>query len=84
MAGHEQTPAVELGAAVRPVETSAPASGPVWLTVREAAARARVSSKVIYRAAAANRLRHATVTARGDLRFRAAWVDAWVEACATP
>jgi excisionase family DNA binding protein len=64
------------------VSTVVPAEAPVWLTVREAAARARVSPKIIYRAAGANRLRHATVTGRGDLRFRPQWVDAWLESCA--
>ena len=51
-----------------------------WLTVREAASRARVGSKLVYRAAAAGRLRAAVVDGRRALRFRVEWVDAWLEA----
>ncbi|MGE3959941.1 MAG: helix-turn-helix domain-containing protein [Vicinamibacterales bacterium] len=59
------------------------ASGP-WLTVREAAARARVGAKLIYREVASGRLRAARVGGRRDLRFRPEYVDAWLEASATP
>ena len=61
-----------------------PPDTPVWLTVKEAAGRARCGDKVIYRAAQAGKLRHATVNARGDLRFRPSWVDAWLEQTAEP
>jgi excisionase family DNA binding protein len=61
-----------------------PGDTPVWLTVAEAALRARGSRKAIYRAVESGKLRHATMNGRGDLRFRPAWVDAWLEASATP
>jgi excisionase family DNA binding protein len=56
-----------------------------WLTVKQAAARAQVGPKLIYReCAAGGRLRHARVGGRRDLRFLAEWVDAWLVATATP
>ncbi len=55
-----------------------------WLTVREAAARARVGPKVIYFECRSGRLRHARVGGRRDLRFLAEWVDAWLTATSTP
>lgn len=54
----------------------------VWLTVRDAAARAQCSDKIIYRAAKTGKLRRAT--AFGSLRFKPEWVDAWLEGSATP
>ena len=54
-----------------------------WLTVREAADRARCGTKVIYRAVKEGRLRAATVSGRGRgrgaLLFAPEWVDAWIE-----
>ena len=59
-----------------------------WLTVREAADRARCGTKVIYRAVKEDRLRAATVSGRGRgrgaLLFAPEWVDAWIEATALP
>jgi excisionase family DNA binding protein len=55
-----------------------------WLTVTQAAARAQVGPKTIYREVAAGRLRAARVGGRRDLRFLAEWVDAWLVATATP
>jgi len=55
-----------------------------WLTVKQAAARAQVGPKLIYRECRADRLRHARLGGRRDLRFLAAWVDAWLESTATP
>ena len=55
-----------------------------WLTVKEAAGRARVGVKVIYHEVQAGRLRAARIGGRRDLRLLAAWVDAWLEATATP
>lgn len=54
----------------------------VWLTVREAATRARCGVKTVYREVVAGRLRAARVGGRRSLRFRPAWVDAWMEASA--
>lgn len=64
--------------------STVPEVTPVWLTTEEAAARARCSLKIVYRAAAAGKLTCAKVNARGDLRFRAEWIDAWLEATTTP
>jgi excisionase family DNA binding protein len=59
---------------------------PTWLTVKQAAARAQVGPKTIYRAVHSRQapLRAAVVGGRRDLRFLAAWVDAWLEQSATP
>jgi excisionase family DNA binding protein len=63
--------------------TTASTSTP-WRTVAQAAARAVVGSKTIYREAAAGRLRCARIGGRRELRFRDEWIDQWLEACATP
>lgn len=55
-----------------------------WLTVREAAARARVGPKCIYGEVKAGRLRAARIGGRRDLRFLAEWIDLWLEATSTP
>lgn len=57
---------------------------PTWLTVREAAQRARCGLKVLYREVAAGRLRAARIGGRRELRFRAAWVDEWLDRTAEP
>ena len=49
-----------------------------WLTVKEAAARARCGVKLIYREVTAERLQAARVGGRRDLRFRAEWIDDWI------
>ncbi len=58
----------------------------VWVTVRQAAARAQVGPKTIYRAVHSRQapLRAATVGARRELRFLAAWIDEWMIANSTP
>ena len=55
-----------------------------WLTVAEAAQRSRVGVRLIYREAAAGRLRHAVVGGRRSLRFKAEWIDEWLERTAEP
>jgi excisionase family DNA binding protein len=62
---------------------SAPAPSP-WLTVEQAAARAQVGKRTIYNEVAAARLRAARIGGRRELRFRAAWVDEWLEQSVTP
>ena len=57
-------------------EAGAPPSP--WLTVREAAARARCGAKLIYREVTAKRLQAARVGGRRELRFRAEWIDDWL------
>ena len=59
-------------------------AAPVWLVTSEAAERARVGPKTIFREVRAGRLKAARVGGRRELRFRAAWVDAWLEARSTP
>ena len=49
-----------------------------WLTVREAAVRARCGVKLIYREVKAERLQAVRVGGRRDLRFRAEWIDDWL------
>ena len=52
--------------------------GSPWLTVREAAERARCGSKLIYREVKAGRLKAARVGGRRELRLLAEWIDAWL------
>jgi excisionase family DNA binding protein len=49
-----------------------------WLTVEEAAQRARCGIKTIYREVRAGRLRAARVGGRRELRLLPAWVDEWL------
>jgi excisionase family DNA binding protein len=54
-----------------------------WLTVTEAAARARCGPKLIYREVRAKRLKAARVGGRRELRLLLEWVDAWLLAQTT-
>ena len=56
-----------------------PPSSP-WLTVKEAAERARCGVKTVYREVAAGRLKAARVGGRRELRFLAEWIDQWLAA----
>lgn len=49
-----------------------------WLTVEEAADRARCGVKLIYREVRTGRLRAARVGGRRELRLLAEWVDDWL------
>lgn len=53
-----------------------------WLTADEAAARAQVGRRTIYNEVAAGRLRAARIGGRRQFRFRAEWVDAWLDSTA--
>ena len=53
-----------------------------WLTAGQAAARAQVSRDTIYSEVRAGRLRAARVGGRRQVRIRAEWVDAWLDASA--
>lgn len=55
-----------------------------WLTAAQAAARAQVGTKLIYREVKARRLRAAKIGGRRELRFLPTWIDAWLEASTTP
>lgn len=50
-----------------------------WLTVAEAAEHAGVSRDTIYTACERREVRHARVGGRRAIRFRAEWIDAWLE-----
>jgi excisionase family DNA binding protein len=56
----------------------------VWLTLRRAAARAAVSEATIKREVSRGRIRFARVGGRRSLRFRAEWIDAWLDTSTTP
>lgn len=49
-----------------------------WLKIGEAADRARCGPKTIYRAVRSGQLRAARIGGRRELRFLAAWIDAWL------
>jgi excisionase family DNA binding protein len=55
----------------------ASASSP-WLTAKDAATRARCSIGTLFREVRADRLRAVRVGGRRTLRFRAEWVDTWL------
>ena len=57
---------------------------PVWFTIGQAAQRAQCGDKLIYRAVRRGEIRHVKLNGRGDLRFRAAWVDEWLESRCQP
>ena len=59
-------------------------SHPIWLTVKQAAARAQVASWTIYHEVRAGRLRAARIGGRRELRFREEYIDAWLEASTEP
>lgn len=64
-------------------QTSIPAANDrPWLTIAEAAERARVHPATLRREIAAGRLRHARVGGRKSLRFRASFIDEWLESSA--
>jgi len=56
-----------------------PSGPPTWLTVREAALRVRCSEGTIRREVRAGRLRVVKLAGRKSLRFRAEWIDEWLE-----
>ncbi len=49
-----------------------------WLTVAEAAERARCGVKTIYREVRAGRLRAARIGGRRELRLLPEWIDEWL------
>jgi excisionase family DNA binding protein len=63
--------------------TSRISSSSPWLTVNEAAERARCGPKLIYREVAAGRLKAARVGGRRELRILPGWVDQWLLAQTT-
>jgi excisionase family DNA binding protein len=59
-------------------------TGPVCLTVDQAAERLQTSAKTIYRAVASGRLRAARIGGRRALRFLPQWVDDYALATSEP
>jgi excisionase family DNA binding protein len=57
-----------------------PVTNSPWLTRDQAAAYAHVSPGTIRREVRARRLQCARVGGRRSMRFKRAWVDAWLEA----
>lgn len=55
-----------------------------WLTVEEAADRARCGVKTIYREVRSGRLRAARLGGRRELRVLPEWIDDWLLRQATP
>lgn len=68
----------------RPADGSSPALRTPWRTVDQAAARALVGPRTIYNEISAGRLMAAKIGGRRELRLKDEWVDAWLEAQATP
>jgi excisionase family DNA binding protein len=65
-------------------ETAVAKTASPWLTGDEAASRAQCGGNLRYREVLAGRLRAVKVGGRRSLRFRAEWIDAWLEAQAAP
>jgi excisionase family DNA binding protein len=58
-----------------------------WLTIAEAAARAKVSKPIVYRAIARGTLQASKVDAiakRSAIRIHVEWVDSWLESASKP
>lgn len=55
-----------------------------WLTVKEAAERAKCGTKFIYDQIRRGRLRASRLGSRKDYRILQAWVDAWIESLSRP
>ena len=68
----------------QPVVTGATRVQNPWLTVKEAAERARCGVKTIYREVKVGRLRAARVGGRRELRLTREWVDEWLRKMTTP
>lgn len=66
-----------------PNVTTNPNAPSPWLTVAEAADRARCGPKLIYREVKAGRLKAAKVGGRRELRMLPEWIDQWLMAHTT-
>ncbi len=60
-------------------DTSMPAASSPWLTIKEEAAWARCGRRQLYEAVHRGDLRAVRVGGRGELRFKRAWIDQWLE-----
>jgi excisionase family DNA binding protein len=77
------TEAIQMGT-TKDERVNKPDDTQIWLVTKEAAARARVGPKTVFREVHAGRLKAARVGGRRELRFRPAWVDQWLEERSTP
>lgn len=59
-------------------------SSSVWLTTADVEKRTQLERHLIYRAIRRKQLRAAQLDGAGGYRFKAEWVDAWLEARAEP
>jgi excisionase family DNA binding protein len=50
-----------------------------WLTVADGAEHAGVSKDTIYTACERGEIQHVRIGGRRSIRFRAEWIDAWLE-----
>ena len=66
------------------VPVSTPTSASPWLTISEAADRARCGVKLLYREVKAGRLKAARLGGRRALRFLREWIDQWMLESSTP
>ena len=66
------------------MDQNQPTTTTPWRTVKQAAARAQVGQKTIYREIAAGRIRHARIGGRREIRLRDEWIDDYLERSATP
>lgn len=60
-------------------DKSAEEHAPIWLNTAQAAERAQVANRTIYAAVSAKKLRAARVGEGRSLRFRAEWIDQWLD-----
>jgi excisionase family DNA binding protein len=65
-------------------QQAAPVLSTPWLTVREAAARAKCGDRSIYKGVRSGKLRAARLGGRRELRLLPEWVDAWLIATCAP
>lgn len=65
------------------MEEQVPSPSP-WLTVREAAGRAKCGERSIYNATRSGKLRAARLGGRRELRFLPEWIDAWLIETSNP
>jgi excisionase family DNA binding protein len=73
------SPSISTGS---PMEHGSPAGAQVdhvWLTVKQSAEYAGVSTDTIYTACERGELRHARISGRRSIRLKAEWIDEWLE-----
>jgi excisionase family DNA binding protein len=66
------------------IATSPTEDRATWLTVKEAAAIAKVSPKLIYLNIKQGRLRASRLGYRKDIRIRENWLEEWMVSLSTP